>query len=85
MPNIKSAKKSLKQDQRRRRENIIKKKRIGDLFKRIQKLVKQDKSDEAKQLLPAYDKAIDKAAKTNVLKDRTAARRKSVIRHLFSK
>lgn len=85
MPNIKSAKKSLKQDQRRRQENLSKKRKISELFKRIQKLIGQNKKEEAMGLLPSYDKAVDKAAKTNVIKDQTASRRKSVVRHLFIK
>jgi len=80
MPNIKSAKKSLRQDQQRQRENSIKKRVFRDLLKKIQKLVNAGKKEEALQLLPKYDKAVDKAAKTNVIKPNTAARKKSRIR-----
>ena len=85
MPNTKSAKKSLKQDARRQKENLIKKRRFTDLSKQIQKLMAQGKKDEAQMLLPQYDKAIDKAAKTNVIKENTAARKKSVARRLTNK
>lgn len=83
MPNTKSAKKSLKQDQRRKQENLAKKRKLKDLLKRIQNLSSQGKKDEAKQLLPNYDKAVDKAAKTNVIKQNTASRKKSSIRRLI--
>ncbi len=85
MPNTKSAKKSLRQDIRRQKENLLKKRRFTDLFKQIQKLVTQGKKDEVQKLLPQYDKAIDKAAKTNVIKGNTAARKKSVVRRLLHK
>lgn len=80
MPNIKSAKKSLRQDQRRQKENSTKKRIFHDLSKQIQKLVSAGKKEEALQLLSKYDKAVDKAAKTNVIKPNTAARKKSRIR-----
>ncbi len=80
MPNIKSAKKSLRQDQRKQKNNLVKKRIFRDLLKQIQKLVAVGKKEEARQLLPKYDKAVDKAAKTNVIKDNTAARKKSRIR-----
>lgn len=83
MPNTKSAQKSLRQDQRRRQENLVKKRNIYELSKKIQKLIKDNKPDEAKRLLPDYDKAVDKAAKTNIIKKNTAARKKSGIRRLF--
>ncbi len=83
MPNTKSAKKSLKQDQRRKQENLAKKRKLKDMLKRIQKLSSQGKKDEAKQLLPDYDKAVDKAAKTNIIKQNTASRKKSGIRRLI--
>lgn len=83
MPNTKSAKKSLRQDQRRHRENLVKKRNIHELLKQIQKTIKDGKPEEAKKLLPAYDKAVDKAAKTNIIKKNTAARKKSGVRRLF--
>ncbi len=83
MPNTKSAKKSLRQDQRRRQENSIKKRNLRELLKKIKKMIKDNQAAEAQKLLPDYDRAVDKAAKTNVIKKNTAARKKSGIRRLF--
>jgi small subunit ribosomal protein S20 len=83
MPNTKSAKKSLRQDQRRRQENSIKKRNLRELLKNIKKMIKDNQAAEAQKLLPDYDRAVDKAAKTNVIKKNTAARKKSGIRRLF--
>lgn len=84
MPNTKSAIKSLRQDRRRRSENLTKKKKIAELLKKIKKLAEQDKKEEARKLLPEYDKAVDKAAKANVIKENTAARKKSRARRLLA-
>lgn len=83
MPNTKSAKKSLRQDQRRRQENSIKKRNLRELLKKIKKMIKDGQLAEAQKLLPDYDRAVDKAAKTNVIKKNTAARKKSSVRRLF--
>ncbi|HNZ84222.1 MAG TPA: 30S ribosomal protein S20 [Candidatus Pacearchaeota archaeon] len=77
MPIKKSAQKALKQSKKRALNNLRKNREIKDLTKKIQKLVSSNKIDEAKKLLPAVYKAIDKAKKVNILKKNTAARRKS--------
>ncbi len=82
MPITKSAQKALKQSKTRALDNLRKEREIKDLTKKIQKLLTAQKIDEAKKLLPALFKAIDKAAKTNVLKKNTASRRKSKISKL---
>ena len=53
--------------------------KIKGLVKEFQDLVSQQKVEKAKKLLPQIYKAIDKAAKVNVLKKNTAARKKSKI------
>ena len=79
MPIIKSAKKSLRQSKRRKARNIKKKDAVKDLVKKIKALLVQKKNEEAKKLLPAIYKALDKAAKTGVIKKSNASRRKSRI------
>ena len=79
MPIIKSAKKSLRQSKRRKARNIRKKDAVKDLVKKIKALLVQKKNEEAKKLLPAIYKALDKAAKTGVIKKSNASRRKSRI------
>lgn len=83
MPVTKSAKKALRQSQRRRARNLVYKKKIKDLLKKVRVLVAQQKKEEAKQLLPQIYKALDKAAKENVIKKNTAARKKSKVAHLL--
>jgi small subunit ribosomal protein S20 len=79
MPITKSAKKALRQNVRRKARNIQKKKKIKDLIKEVRSLVSQNKIEEAKKLLPKIYKALDKAAKTGLIKKNTASRKKSRI------
>ena len=85
MPITKSAKKALRQNFRRKERNIQKKKKIKGLIKEVKSLVSQQKIEEAKKILPQVYKALDKAAKTGVIKKNTAARKKSRITILINK
>ena len=85
MPITKSAKKALRQSQKRRIINIKKKSKIKNLIKQVRSLALQKKTDEAKKLLPQLYKALDKAAKTQLTKKNTAARKKSRITKLVLK
>ena len=76
MPITKSAKKALRQSIRRAKQNRVRK----DAFRSAVKLVKQagaSGKENLNELISAAYKAIDKAAKTNVISKRTAARKKS--------
>jgi len=77
MPITKSAKKALRQSERRRERNTQKKDVYKELVKKMQKAVEAGKADEARTLLPALYKAVDKAAKTRVIAKNKAARLKS--------
>ena len=77
MPIIKSAKKALRQNIKRRKENSRKKRTIKKLSKKLDNLISSNKMKEAKEILPQLYKALDKAAKTNVIKKRAASRKKS--------
>ncbi len=77
MPNLKSAKKALRQSERRRVQNIKKKKVFKDTVKNIRMLAAAGKQSEALLLLPKAYQALDKAAKTNVIKKTAASRVKS--------
>ena len=85
MPITKSAKKALRQSQKRRIINIKKKSKIKNLQKQVRSLALQKKTEEAKKLLPQLYKALDKAAKTELTKKNTAARKKSKISKLINK
>ena len=84
MPIIKSQKKSLRQDLKRKKINVKKKNKIKDLLKQVKNLVSLKKNEEAKKLLPQIYKALDKAVKTNVIKKNTASRKKSRITKLLN-
>jgi len=77
MPNTKSAKKAFRRDQKRTARNIQKKKTVKDLTKKTLKAVEAGQMDQIQDLLKQAQKAIDKAAKTGVIKKNTANRKKS--------
>jgi len=77
MPITKSAKKALRQNQRRRVFNLRRLRKMRALIKQVRFLIKEKKKEEALKLLPEVYKAIDKAAKRGVIKKNTASRKKS--------
>tara|TARA_Y100000310_G_scaffold283194_1_gene305009 strand:- start:1215 stop:1484 length:270 start_codon:yes stop_codon:yes gene_type:complete len=85
MPVTKSAKKALRQSERRKRRNLKRKNTVKDLVKQIRKLAASQQHKEATELLPKLQKAVDKAAKKGVLKQNTAARKKSRLSKLLKK
>ncbi len=84
MPIKKSAKKAIRQDQKKRTYNTIRKIEMKSVVKKIKLLSKEGKNEEAKKLLPQAYKAIDKAAKTGYIKDNAASRKKSRITKALS-
>ena len=85
MPVSKSAKKALRQNIRRRAINLRRKRKMKELIKKFEKLILENKKEEAKKLLPSVYKAIDKAAKRGVIKKNTASRKKSRLAKLINK
>ena len=81
----KSAKKAIRQSSSRKERNIVYKNKIKTLVKEARSLVLAKKSAEAKKLLPALYKALDKAAKVGVIKKNNASRRKSRLAKLIDK
>ena len=77
MPITQSAKKALRQTKRRTARNLKRKEAYKSTLKRIRKLLTAKKVGEAEALVPQAYKALDKSAKTGVLKKNAAARRKS--------
>ena len=84
MPITKSAKKSLSQNLRRSQENGRRRKNFRELRKKIVQLAEAKKIKEAEETFKEYQKAVDKAAKTNVIAKNTASRKKSRL-HLWLK
>jgi len=85
MPITKSAKKALRQNKRRRQRNLRQLNAMREIIKKIKNLVAENKKEEALKLLPSAYKAIDKAAKNNIIPKNTAARKKSRLTKLISK
>ena len=83
MPNIKSAKKALRQNITNRARNLAKKNAFKNAVKEYKKLIAASKTDEARAQLPKVYKALDKASKTNVIKKNKASRLKSRLAHLL--
>ncbi|NLA08138.1 MAG: 30S ribosomal protein S20 [Parcubacteria group bacterium] len=77
MPITKSAKKALRQSEKRRLINKKNNKIVKAEIKKLQKLIDLNKINEAKEQLKIVYKKLDKAAKTNLIKDNKASRLKS--------
>ncbi len=84
MPVTKSAKKSIKKNEKRRVLNLGYRRRMKKIVKEIKELKAQEKIKEATKLLPRAYKLIDKAAKRGVIKENTAARKKSRLTKFLS-
>jgi len=79
MPIIKSAKKALRQSQKRHSSNLGYKQQIRHLKKEIEKNIKTGKAEEVEELIRKFYKTTDKAAKEHVIHKNKAARLKSKI------
>ncbi len=77
MPNIKSAKKRVLTSARKCEENILVDSRMKNSIKKLEKLVKDGKKEESKELLNTTIKNIDKAQDINIVHKNKAARLKS--------
>ncbi|MSR76090.1 MAG: 30S ribosomal protein S20 [Candidatus Ryanbacteria bacterium] len=77
MPNTASATKALRQSERRRVLNVRRKRSLRDVLKGFEKAILTKNKAEAIKLLPAVQKALDKTAKSGLIKKNNAARRKS--------
>jgi small subunit ribosomal protein S20 len=77
MPITKGAEKANRQSQKKRIYNVRRKSVMSDVVKSVNKAITAGDAAKAKELLPQAYKAIDKAAKRGVIKDNTAARKKS--------
>jgi small subunit ribosomal protein S20 len=81
----KSAKKAYRQSIRRRKINIQRSKALKKVLKNYKKLVLAKDFKSAQNELPKVYKALDKAAKVNLIKKNTASRLKSRLSKLLKK
>ncbi len=84
MPNLKSAKKALRQNKKRYAYNRRIKSHVKKLMKKSLRAIK-DQNSEAKTLVYATLKALDKAAQKGVIKKNTRDRKKSRLHNKLNK
>ena len=72
-----NAKKAHKSSLKKRVFNMRRTRTMRETVKEVRDLVQQGKKDEARTKLSAAYKAIDKATKRGIIKENTAARKKS--------
>lgn len=77
MPITKSAKKALRQSERRRVRNAAKKDAFRQALKKVRALAAAKNKRELEAAMSLAFKTLDKAAKTNAISKETAARKKS--------
>jgi ribosomal protein S20 len=85
MPITSSAKKALRASDKKRVNNLRTSAAIDQPLKKFRKLVAAKSMKEAKALVPALYKALDKAAKRNYIKKNTASRTKGRIMAALNK
>lgn len=77
MPITKGAHKANRSSLRKRVFNVRRRRAMHDAVKDVRTLIATGNTAEAAKILPQAYQAIDKAAKRGVIKDNTAARKKS--------
>ena len=85
MPNIASAKKRTRQNEKRRLKNQAQKSAIRTQEKKLRVLVAEKKLEEAQKAQVQLSSLVDKAAKRNLVHKNAASRKKSRIAQLVKK
>lgn len=83
MPQIQSAKKRLRQNDKRRTANRDKRSAVRSAEKSIVSLVREKKFEDAEKVFRTYASLIDKASKTNIYHPNNASRKKSRLSKLI--
>ena len=83
MPITKGAQKAHRASERKRIFNLRRKRAMHEVVKDVRTAIAAGDTKKANELLPSAFKAIDKAAKRGVIKDNTAARKKSRLHNLL--
>ena len=79
MPIIKAAKKSMRQDAKRKARRFPLRSQLKTVYKKALTLIKDGNLEEAKKFLPFAYKIIDTAAKKNIIHPKNAGNKKSRI------
>ncbi len=84
MPNIKSAKKRMRQAEKRRLRNRSRKSFLKTLEKKVRAAIDSKDKELSTQLLNKYYKEVEKAASKNIIHKNKAARKKSILARLYN-
>ena len=84
MPQLKSGKKHVRADEKKRVANHAVKANLRTDIKKVTKLVKAGKTEEAKIVLPKVHSGLDKASKKKIIHPGNAKRHKSRLSKLVS-
>jgi small subunit ribosomal protein S20 len=84
MPIIKSAKKQMKQNVKKRARNFPVRTELKSSYKKALVLIKEGKLEEARKFLPFAYKIIDMASKKNIIHPKNADHKKSRIALAFN-
>ena len=85
MPIKQAAKKYLRASGKRHVQNVKIKESFRESIKKLNELVKSGDIGEVKKYFPSVQKALDKAAKSGVIKKNTASRKKSRLAAMIRK
>ncbi len=77
MANLRAAKKSIKQDKKKRLHNTAIASELKTFIKKLNALINANKPDEAVKVLSALTSKLDKAVKKGLIKRHNADRKKS--------
>ena len=77
MANLRAAKKSIKQDKKKRLHNTAIASELKTFIKKLNALINANKPDEAVKVLSALTSKLDKAVKKDLIKRHNADRKKS--------
>ena len=84
MPNIKSAIKRVKVNEKKNAENKARKSQINTVVKKFEAAVKQGNREEAERLYNEAASVVDTAASKKVIHKNTASRKKARLNKLLS-
>lgn len=79
MPVIRSAKKQMRQNEKKRARRFPIRNQMKSTYKKALQLLKDGKADEAEKFLSIAYKMIDTAAKKHVIHKKNASRKKSTL------
>ncbi len=84
MPNLTSAKKNLRKNNRRAKSNYQVETRLASLLKKTRQSIHAKKNEDAKKLFHDLSSSLDRAAQRNIIKHNHAARLKSRVQKMIN-